>query len=111
MGLDATVFRIGGDDLAEPDHVAAHARVGNAAMVGQLKKRIAQLLPPESLILKTVLYSGTHTGDAIEAELMPALRRELQTIASDGDPDVRQFRQTMLYLADAATAEGTAITF
>ncbi|MFI4935679.1 MAG: hypothetical protein ACHP7N_13735 [Caulobacterales bacterium] len=111
MGLDAVVLRPVGDDTAVLDDVVVDARLGNISMIGHLRERVARLLPPSSLLVEKVLYSGTHCGDALAADLMPRLKLELDILARDDDPYVRAFRQHMTMLADAATAQGTAITF
>jgi len=111
MGLDAVVFRRGGDDLGDPSHVAAEARLGNIAMIGELRSRVEEQAAAGSLLLERVLYSATHSGDEIAAELVAKLTAELQTLRCEHDPELREFRDTMLALAQAALSEGAAISF
>jgi hypothetical protein len=111
MGFDAFVFHPGGDDTSNRQHVAAHIRLGNLATIGYLRERVAKTLPRTSILLGKVLYSGSHTGDGIDASHMPTLRRELQTLGLDTDQCVQAFVRNMTLLAEVATEQKTGITF
>ena len=111
MSLDAFVFCPGGDDTSNPQHVKVRVHLGNLAAIGYLRDRVAKALPPTSIVLGKVLYSGSHTGDAIDASHMPTLKRELQTLGSDADNCVQAFVRDMTLLAEVAAEQGTGITF
>lgn len=113
MGLDAYVLRAGhfADDDDERDHVVAEHRLGNIVAIAYVKERIARLLPDHSILLTRVVYSGSHTCDSIEPELLPALRSELIALGADRDDQVARFRRRLGELVDAALREGTALNF
>jgi hypothetical protein len=76
MGLDASVYR---DNQEE--HQIASVRLGNAELIARLFDVISQRLPAVTVLLKKVLYSGTHAGDRISLEEVGQLRRELMRSA------------------------------
>ena len=97
--------------------VLLHHRIGNLALVASIRgelERKEELFP---LLLKKVLYSGTHCGDFISAEDFPVLRAELERletfISSDKETAeyVAGFRTQMIELLEAAEAVSKPIKF
>ncbi len=113
MGLDATVYRRGhgvdDDDCA--DHEVISRRLGNMADVAFLRARASKTLPADSILLQQVISSGNHSGGTLGVKLVPAIKAELATLASDQHPDVRRFVQAMCDLAEAAIEQANPICF
>jgi hypothetical protein len=70
---------------SEQQFIAVHKRLGNAAMIGWLSERVASALAsipnnPNPLLITKGLYSGTHSGDVLNASDLPQLQREIQTV-------------------------------
>jgi hypothetical protein len=66
--------------LTTQDVRAIHKRLGNIALIAALHDRIGRLLGPNahhSLLLRKVLYNGTHGGDVIPVKDLGALRSEI----------------------------------
>src|SRR5262249_39513892 len=57
--------------------IAAKKRLGNMSVVAALRQEIEQVLDCQSLIVSKVLFSGTHAGDTISLDSIPALENEL----------------------------------
>jgi hypothetical protein len=93
-------------------HATEH-RLGNITEIAELRDEIARLIGPESLILQKALYSGTHSGDTIPVDSIPALLAELESIRSSrkGSPEMRRFITSLEELIRAAKDEGNPIVF
>ena len=145
MGLDATVYvhrdhlpfdvddsqarvdeetgEVFFDDPAlEPpgvEFVALAKRLGNIDMIHYLAKKIKDVLDDasasEPLLLKKVLYSGSHCGDWIGLEDLARLREEIVSVLSltEGhrSAELQTFLDDMRELADRAEEEGNPIVF
>jgi len=59
---------------------ALHHWLGNASSVGLLYAQVALILPPDSVLLRSVLYDGAHAGDVISVERVRSLKREISTL-------------------------------
>ena len=95
--------------------IAAEKRLGNMSLVEALKQEIEQVLNRDSLIVSKVLFSGTHAGDSIPLDLIPALENELLRLHryanEKGSVRVKQFVIDMTDLATAAKREANPIVF
>lgn len=95
--------------------IAVHKRIGNIAVVAELRERASQVLEDRSVVLSKVLYSGTHCGDSIPVELTPALQDELLLLrryAEKADFDyLKHFVSDMLELVEAVRRESNPIVF
>jgi len=138
MGLDATVFRnvrdlerVAGQgrfdvdaatgeatptaglsvDLPDSAYIAADERLGNLAQVTHLREIAEGLLSADSLLVRQVLYSGSHCGDCIALDELPQLKRELNVLRSQQHADVVAFVAVMLALVNAAETELNPIVF
>ena len=140
MGLDAVVYRnkrhlkLGSDEelarcvpetgevyfdddkLSRKYHHKREAvaqRLGNVAQISALREEAARLFGPESMLLGKVLYSGTHSGDAIPLESVPLLSTELESItdANEQSPEMRHFIRSLQELIRAANDEKNPIVF
>jgi hypothetical protein len=92
---------------------AAGHRLGNIAEISALREEIMKLIGPTSKIIQAILYSGTHTGDFITLNSLPALATELSTINKVGQPspELVQFLTSMNDLIRVAAQEGNPIVF
>ena len=117
MGLDACV-RGGTREMFEDEtgrweyeHPLISVRLGNIAMISYLRRRVADILPEDSIVRQKVIYSGSHTGDQIDAELVSKLKTELDALQCDVDPDVQKFRKSMNELVHVALSTNRPIEF
>lgn len=140
MGLDAVVYtnrkhlNLGRDDQfaqCDPERgevyfendelsrkhraklTAAEYRLGNIVGISALREEAIRLIGSDSLIAQRVLYSGTHSGDAIPLESLPALSAEIASIVKAGQhsPEFAQLANCLQDLIRAANAEGNPIVF
>ena len=140
MGLDAVVYRnrkhlkLESDDGAarlvsetgevyfEDDELSrkyrlqfrtAEHRLGNMAEISALRDEVTRLIGPDSVILRKVLYSGTHSGDIIPVESVSTLIDELNSIhcARQQSPELKRFVGSMKEIIQAAEDEGNPIVF
>jgi hypothetical protein len=59
---------------------AASFSIGNITLVGRLRDEISALMGDDCLICEQILYDGTHTGDCIPPEEIPALAEEVERL-------------------------------
>lgn len=101
------------------EFVALEKSLGNVAMIHYLAEKIKDVLneasASESLLLKKVLYSGSHAGDWIGKEDLARLREEIVSVLSltegYGSAELQKFLEDMRELADRAEEEGNPIVF
>ena len=140
MGLDAIVYRnrkhleMGRDEehakvipetgevYFEDDKLArkydhrrkavAH-RLGNISAIAELHDEVTRLLGPKSTTVQRILYSGTHSGDAIPLTDLPELSAELHAIRQSGrgSPHLCLLVSALEELIQAAKDEGNPIVF
>ena len=70
--------------------------------------------PRFPVLLKKVIYDGTHTGDWIPVEESPALLQEVDTVLASKDiltPGEKEFFDSMKRLCEASIATGNPIVF
>lgn len=138
MGLDAVVFRqlaslraqYGTDLLlADPETgevdlvplrlgdpwgaaLAVHYRFGNIDAICHLREILADILKnPGSALQTRVLYSGSHSGDVIEASAFGQIREELGVLRSVNTPEIVAFVAGLDALINCAEREGNPIVF
>ncbi len=138
MGLDAIVFRQlsslraqYGTDLSLVDAetgevdlvplrlrdpqaaaLAVHYRFGNIAAIAHLREIVADILmDPDSELQTRVLYSGSHSGDVIEASAFGQIRKELEVLRSVSAPEIVAFVAGLDALIACAEREGNPIVF
>ena len=137
MGLDAIVYRnaanfsaIGDDYPFEVDQatgeifsegalsvpadrlVATRQRLGNMDEVRFLRKEVQkQFGDAESILIQKVLYSATHSGDAIVVSDMALLRKELDVLRASNNVQLHSFIAAMNALIEASEGERNPIVF
>jgi len=70
--------------------------------------------PKFPVLLKKVVYDGTHTGDWLPIKHSPALLKEVDLVLGSKDiltPGEREFFESMKRLCDASIATGNPIGF
>lgn len=105
MGLDATVWA---DDDCNSE--LASVRIGNVSLIGDLRKEIRLMSGSFPAILDRVLYSGSHCGDEIPADLVAELRQELLRLPN-GSNWLEDFRKDFLGLCQIAIDRKRPIHF
>lgn len=58
-----------------------HHRLGNISLIGSLRSELRSQSSRFPILLHKVLFSGSHAGDHLPLDLLPALQRELEGLA------------------------------
>lgn len=143
MGLDATVYRnrknlpthlrerVTSDPESAEIHFrdaaevrlfdssqleAWHERIGNIALVAFIREEIAKAFgQQESLLSRTVVYSGSHAGDCIAFSKINQLSHEIDELermtVSSRSAELTAFIEQMRKLIAAENREGNGIVF
>lgn len=130
MGLDAVVYlgktrEIQSSSEPSDSHCksseltkrteALHKRLGNATMIASLRDEISPFIRQHSLLMSKVLYSGSHSGDEIQAEDIDRLGSEIKTtrakIGTKLSLSVEKFLDDMSDLVEKAREEKNPIIF
>jgi hypothetical protein len=92
--------------------------LGNITRVGNLRSFLRHLQgspgPKFPILLKKVLYDGTHTGDWISSKQAVKLLKEVNTVLHSSDilaDSEKDFFTNMKMLCDASIATGNPIMF
>jgi hypothetical protein len=70
--------------------------------------------PKFPILLKRVVYDGTHTGDSVPIKQSPALLREVNLVLGSRDiltEGEKEFFESMKRLCEASIATGNPIMF
>jgi hypothetical protein len=70
--------------------------------------------PKFPILLKRVVYDGTHTGDWVPVKQSPALLKEVNLVLASSDiltPGEKEFFENMKRLCEASIATGNPILF
>jgi len=88
-------------------------RLGNIALISTLREEAACLIGSGSFVVRKILYSGTHSGDAIPLHELDELSAELNSISETGQssPIMQEFVSALQQLIQAAKDEGNPIAF
>lgn len=88
-------------------------RLGNVTAIGVLRDEVARLLGPESFLERKVIYSGSHSGDAIPLDELDQLSADLRHIRETGraSPLMLGLVSALEQLIQAARNEGNPIVF
>jgi hypothetical protein len=111
------------DACEHGDFTFLHHRIGNIGWVGHLRALVASLaLDPAaefSIVWGKVIYSGSHCGDRIEVETVPALsaeverleRRSASVLAEKEHEHLKYFCEQMRELCEASVEVKKPICF
>jgi hypothetical protein len=95
--------------------IAISIRIGNAASVDWLRDQVRSRWTGEcNILLSTVLFSGSHSGDFINLEGTEKMRREIEEMdAAEAElpEDLARFLAEMRQLLDVAESERNPIVF
>jgi len=100
-----------------PNGVLLHHRLGNVSLVGLLRSELQREPLRFPILLGKIVYSGTHAGDYISAELVPELQKEIEALAEfkcstkETDDFMSQFRTRMLDLVTVSISVNKPIVF
>ncbi len=100
-----------------PNGVLLHHRLGNISLIGLLRSELRREPLRFPILLGKVVYSGTHGGDYISAELAPELQKEIEALADfkcstkETDDFMSRFRTQMLDLVVASRSVNKPIAF
>jgi hypothetical protein len=105
------------DACEHEDGIFTHHRIGNIAGVSTLRSALEKSGLPFPIMLKSVIYSGTHSGDWLTVEQAWLLKREVDQIAlvnlADGDEEkyLRDFEINMRNLVECSIRLNKPIAF
>jgi hypothetical protein len=105
VGLDATVYD---DDSCETK--LGSMRIGNIATVGDLRREIEKIPGEFPILLKRVIYNGSHCGDEVPANLVADLKAELDQLPA-GPDWLNEFKIGLTTLCEIALKSGKPIMF
>lgn len=92
-------------------------RLGNIALIGLLRTELERASEQFPILVTKVVYSGSHAGDFLPAEDIPALQKELDALSAfrcsnaQADRFMVEFRNQMSELAMVARLVGKPIAF
>ncbi len=86
---------------------------GNIAEIGELREEAIELIGIEAVLVKTVLYSGSHSGDTVGSELFSALSTEIASLRSSPrtSAQMKELLNSLDKLIQAARREDNPIVF
>lgn len=97
--------------------VLIHHRIGNITRVANLRENLSDQAEKFPIILKNILYSGTHCGDFLSLDEVKSLEKEIEYLkdlvfSDETDRDrVDYFRQQLEELTKSALEMGKPISF
>jgi predicted acyltransferase (DUF342 family) len=92
---------------------AVECRLGNVAEIAAVREEASRFVASESVLLREVLYSGTHSGDVVSVQDIALLSSEISSIgnARQASPELRSFARLLGELVRAAQNERNPIVF
>lgn len=97
--------------------ILLHHRLGSIDLIGLLRAELQREIARFPILVTKVVYSGSHAGDHLAVETIPALQRELELLR-EGRCSTREaanvisvFRAQMSELATTALSVGKPIAF
>ena len=110
MGLDIIIESTAGERSP-----VFEGRLGNVAEVRSLQIEVSRFIDPnESILLQKVLYSGSHSGDAIPVSDFFKLKVEFSSLRSrqlSPSPELRRFLDVIEQAVDVGIRENQPIQF
>jgi len=97
--------------------VLFHHHLGNVSLIGLLRAELQREAARFPILVKQVVYSGSHSGDFLVTETIPALLQELdllrefQCSTREAAAFLSEFREQMSDLATSAILVGKPIAF
>src|SRR3954469_2757220 len=105
-------------DSCEHEGVLVSEALGNITRIQNVRGFLRGLQgdpgPKFPILLKKVVYDGTHTGDWIPVKQSPALLREVKLVLQSSDiltPGEKEFFESMKRLCEASIETENPITF
>jgi hypothetical protein len=92
-------------------------RLGNIALIGLLRSELQREAERFPIIVTQVIYGGSHAGDDLPIETIPALQQELELLhefrcsTNEAASFMFEFRAKMLELVTTALSIGKPIAF
>ena len=97
--------------------VLLHHRLGNISLIGLLRGELQREPSRFPILLTKVIYNGSHAGDYLTVETIPALQREIELLGyfrcstQKAERFISQFRAQLAELATTALSIGQPISF
>lgn len=85
---------------------AAHKRLGNSSLIGRVANEVSHTVSRDSVLMRKVLSSGSHSGDVVALNDVGRLESEInlvrQKTAGVRSTDLENFLNSLLELIEAA---------
>ena len=97
--------------------ILLHHRLGNITLIGSLRSELQRAAERFPILLKQVVYSGSHAGDFLPVETIPILQIELKLLhefrcnTRKTTSFMARFNTQMSELATTALSVGKPIAF
>jgi hypothetical protein len=97
--------------------VLLHHRLGNVALIGLLRRLLNGRADRMPVIVKKVIYSGTHAGDSLSPQVVEQLGAELEILAQVHDENrenerfLRNFERQLHELVETSRTVRKPIVF
>lgn len=105
-------------EACEHEGILASEFLGNITRIQNVREFLRGLQgnpgPKFPILLKKVVYDGTHTGDWVPAKQTPALLKEVNLVLQSSDiltQGEREFFEAMKRLCEASVATGNPVGF
>jgi hypothetical protein len=105
------------DACEHENGVLLHHRLGNIALIGLFRYLLNAQVDRLPVIVKKIIYSGSHCGDSLSLEMVEQLRAEVEALAQVHDKDrkneqfLRNFEQQLRELVEFSRTVGKPIVF
>jgi hypothetical protein len=109
MGLDAIVYHLDSDETP-----AVHKRLGNVGTISALAAEVLPVVGTDSVLIKRVFYSGSHSGDRVPLEELNRLEAEINVLRKnlpERSVFLERFLNDVSHLINKAREEGMPIEF
>jgi hypothetical protein len=99
------------------DGVLLHHRIGNIALIGLFRQLLNPHVDRLPVIVRKIIYSGSHAGDSLSLETVAQLGAEVEALAQVHDKDrkneqfLRDFEQQLRELVEYSGKVGKPIVF
>ena len=109
--LDSDAIKSTNDAFEE---AVIHKRLGNASFIAELSEEILCFIGRDSVLYRNILYSGSHSGDAVSTDDLDSLESEIKEIeeaSRNSTVELQAFLKEIRELLIAAREQNSPIVF
>ena len=114
IAFDAWNYR---DACEHENGVLLHQRLGNISLIGLFRQLLNAHVDRLPVIVKKIIYSGSHAGDSLSLEIVEQLGAEIEALGQIHERDrkneqfLRDFEQQLRELVECSRKVGKPIVF